>query len=172
MKHGIIILGSSNSNGETAKVANALQQETGFEMIDLNKFKIGHFDYEFKNQGDDFLTLFHYIVHEYDGIIFATPVYWYTMSGITKVFLDRFSDVLKMEKYKSTGRNLRGMQMAVISCGYDEEVKEGFEMPFRESAKYLGMEYVGAEHTYLQERPMTEEMRLRIKDFAEKICKI
>jgi multimeric flavodoxin WrbA len=48
----------------------------------------------------------------------VTPVYWYTMSGIMKVFFDRFSDLLRIEK--DLGRKLRGKSMAVISCGADE----------------------------------------------------
>ncbi|MCP4458779.1 MAG: NAD(P)H-dependent oxidoreductase [Cytophagales bacterium] len=36
----------------------------------------------------------------------ATPVYWYSMSGIMKVFLDRIYDVLTIEK--ELGRKLHG----------------------------------------------------------------
>lgn len=169
MKKGIILLGSSNSNGETAQVAQFLQQQTGFDLVDLQPLNIGHFDYEFNNQHDDFLPLLRRIVNNYDGIIFATPVYWYTMSGITKVFLDRLADVLQLENERATGRELRGMQLAVISCGYDSTVKTGFAMPFIESAKYLGMTYVGDLHTYLQEKPLMGEMRHRIQQFSESI---
>ena len=56
-----------------------------------------------------------------------------------KVFFDRLSDCLKTEK--ETGRKLRGMEMAVICCGSDQQLKEGFYMPFIETAKYLGMTY-------------------------------
>lgn len=163
MKKGIILLGSSNSNGETAQIAHYIQAKTNFKLVDLKTKNIGHFDYEFGNQQDDFLPLMRHIVDHYELIIFATPVYWYTMSGITKVLLDRFSDLLKLEK--DTGRKLRGMQMAVVSCGYDKELKEGFQMPFIESAKYLGMEYIGDVHTYLREAPLSEEMKKRVDTF-------
>ena len=140
MNKGIIILGSSNSNGETRKVAAMISAKTNFPIIDLKTKNILEFDYDFNNRDDDFLPLIKEIVDNYQTIMFATPVYWYTMSGITKTFFDRISDCLKLEK--EVGRKLRGMRMAVISCGYDKELKDGFYMPFIETSKYLGMDYI------------------------------
>ncbi|GGK70017.1 flavodoxin family protein [Rufibacter glacialis] len=139
MKKGIIILGSSNSYGSTQKIASLVSQKTGFPIIDLKTKHIGEFDYTFKNRGDDFLPLLKQIVENYQIIVFATPVYWYSMSGIMKTFFDRISDCLMTEK--ETGRKLRGMEMAVISCGCDAKLKDGFYMPFQETAHYLGMTY-------------------------------
>ncbi|MBJ6118030.1 NAD(P)H-dependent oxidoreductase [Pontibacter sp. BT310] len=141
MKKGIIILGSSNSNGTTSQIASFIVARTDFPIIDLNTKIIGKFDYEFNNRDDDFLPLIRHIVESYQIIVFATPVYWYSMSGTMKIFFDRLSDCLKTEK--ETGRKLRGMEMAVVCCGCDQELKEGFYMPFIETAKYLGMTYQG-----------------------------
>jgi len=168
MKKGIILLGSSNSNGETQKLAAVVSQKTNYPIIDLNTKQIGAFDYEFKNKDDDFIPLITEIVNNYELIIFATPVYWYTMSGIVKTFFDRISDVLKTEK--EVGRKLRGMEMAVISCGYDKELKDGFHMPFIESAKYLGMTYIADVHGWLREADeVPDEILIKLNEFAEKI---
>ena len=140
MKKGIIILGSSNSNGATQKVASFVSEKTDYPIIDLKTKTIGAFDYAFNNRNDDFLPLIKHIVDNYQIIVFATPVYWYTMSGIMKTFFDRLSDCLKTEK--DTGRKLRGMEMAVISCGCDKKLKDGFYMPFIETARYMGMTYM------------------------------
>jgi len=48
-----------------------------------------------------------------------------------KTFFDRITDCLKIEK--ETGRKLRGKAMTMVSCRSDDEIKEGFAMPFRES---------------------------------------
>ena len=98
MKKGIILLGSSNSNGETFMAAEYLHNHTNYTLIDLKTKNIKPFDYEFNNQTDDFIPLIKEIVTSYEIIIFATPVYWYTMSGTMKVFFDRISDCLKIEK--------------------------------------------------------------------------
>jgi len=140
MKKGIIIVGSSNEDGTTKKIASLIGSKTNFPIIDLKTKTIGEFDYEFKNKDDDFLPLIRHIVECYQIIVFATPVYWYAMSGTMKIFFDRLSDCLKTEK--ETGRKFRGMEMAVVCCGCDQELKNGFYMPFIETAKYLGMTYM------------------------------
>ncbi len=162
----IIILGSSNSNGNTKKIVTEIIKRTKWDFVDLKTKKIHHFDYEFKNQDDDFLITINELVNNYDTLIFATPVYWYTMSGIMKVFFDRISDLLKI--HKSIGRQLRSKKMAVIACGADSELVEGFYMPFQKSAVYLGMEYIGEYYGNLEENSI-EELTTDIQDFIKKI---
>ena len=135
-------------------------------MIDLSQKEINHFDYEFKNKNDDFNSLFKHIAKEYEVILFATPIYWYTMSGILKVFLDRISDFLFQEK--EFGRLLRGKKMGVVSCGSDMEVFEGFEMPIKQSAKYLGMDYLGHLHTWMDNDKVPENVNNLIEEYVAK----
>lgn len=144
-----------------------LQAETGFEVIDLKSLDIGHYDYDHSNRGDDFLPLMRRIVREFDLVIFATPIYWYSMSGIMKAFLDRITDCLKIEK--ETGRQLRGMSMGLLICGSEPEETPGFEYPFRESAGYLGMEYIGGVHTWQEGTEVPEEAAEKIKAFAARL---
>ena len=161
----IIIQGSSRSKGNTNKVVRLLMKELEFDLVDLSLKKIGYFDYEFKNQTDDFLSIIKKIANEYELIVFATPVYWYSMSGMMKTFFDRLSDCLRVEK--ETGRKLRGKNMAVISCGSDEIETEGFFTPFRNSAEYLGMTYIGNIHTWIEDELISNEVETRIQNFAK-----
>jgi len=163
---GVIILGSSRSQGNTHSIVAELQQLTNFDLIDLKKYKINHFEYDLKND-DDFNALFKQLTASYEIFVFATPVYWYTMSGVMKVFFDRISDFLLEEK--DIGRRLRGTKMGVVSCGSDQELKEGFEMPFVESANYLGMEYVGHIHTWMETKKITQKVQQRIAAFANRL---
>lgn len=169
MKKGIIIQGSSRSEGDTSKIVDILKAQTGFDVVDLNEKNIGHFDYEFNNRDDDFIGLFKSIVTNYDIILFVTPIYWYTMSGIMKVFFDRISDFLKLEK--DYGRQLRGMEMASISSSNDSRFYEGFEMPFKNSAEYLGMTYKGHLHTWVKEEKVPVEVNKNISTFVTKQIK-
>ncbi|WP_024771844.1 flavodoxin family protein [Aquimarina macrocephali] len=167
MKKGIIILGSSNSNGDTYKAASFVSQQMNYSILDLKTKNISEFDYEFKNRNDDFHPLINEIVSQYDLIIFATPVYWYTMSGILKTFLDRISDCLKIEK--DVGRKLRGMEMAVLSCGSDKQLKDGFHMPFVETSKYLGMNYIGDVHCWIENNNLPDLVETKLSDFINQI---
>ena len=140
----VIILGSSRKNGNTTKIVDALSKEHNIDVVNLSDYSISYYDYESKNTNDDFLPLIRGIIEKYDTLIFATPIYWYNMSGIMKVFFDRISDLIRIEK--ETGRKLRGKKFGVITNSHDNEIEESFYIPFQKSADYLGMEYLGHAH--------------------------
>lgn len=165
MKKTIIILASERSTGNTFSLCDLLSHAQQIDIIDLKQKNIGHFDYDFNNKDDDFLGLIAEVIQKYERIIFATPVYWYSMSGRMKVFFDRLSDLLILKK--DLCRQLRGKDMAVISCGSDAEIRDGFYMPFKESAAYLGMTYIGDVHGWVDESGIAEEVKERIKHFGK-----
>jgi multimeric flavodoxin WrbA len=144
MKNGVIIQGSARSNGDTSSYAHSLKLLSGYDLIDLLDYDIGHFDYNFNNTNDDFLPLIKKILSSYGHIVLATPVYWYTMSGHMKVFLDRISDLLYNEK--ETGRRFRSKAMSVLSVSNEDDIEDTFYLPFRQSAAYLGMDYLAECH--------------------------
>ncbi|MGB0890765.1 MAG: flavodoxin family protein [Flavobacteriaceae bacterium] len=165
MKRTVIIQGSSKSFGNTHKVVNYLNKDKAFDVIDLKTKNIGPFDYDFAHANDDFLPLMENIISKYDTIIFATPVYWYSMSGTLKDFFDRMSDLLHYKK--ELGRQLRGKNMAMISNSGANDLKEGFTMPFIESANYLGMNYLGDTHAWIENNEITTEAKTLIDSFRE-----
>ncbi len=142
----VIILGSARKNGETKKVVTELMRISDCDLIDLKDYNIAHFDYEHLNRNDDFIKLIKRITDNYNVLIFATPTYWYSMSGIMKVFFDRLTDLLRIEK--ELGRKLRNKYMAVISCSNGDNLKDAFWLPFKKSTEYLGMEYITDLHTF------------------------
>lgn len=144
MEKKVIILGSSRSGGNTGSIVANISEKYQIDVIDLNNYQISYYDYESKNIDDDFLPLIKSILEKYDTLIFATPVYWYNMSGIMKVFFDRFSDLIRIEK--ETGRKLKGKNMFVISNSHSDEIDDSFYIPFKKSADYLGMEFQGNLH--------------------------
>lgn len=167
MNKTVIIQGSSRSTGDTSKVVNYIASRNAVDVIDLYTKNIGHYDYAYKNQDDDFIELITSIINAYDTIIFATPVYWYTMSGVMKVFFDRISDLIRI--HKDTGRKLRDKNMAMISTSNHDDLINGFNMPFVESANYLGMTYLGDIHTSVEDDTLTETMKSRIDGFIKHI---
>jgi len=135
---------------------------TQWDVIDLNDYNFSYYDYDHKNLEDDYIGLMRRILDNYDLLIFATPVYWYSMSGIMKVFFDRVTDLLDFEK--DLGRKLRSKSMAALSCSIGNHLDEQFWLPFRQTAGYLGMKYVGNLHT-VANRNQSE----KIKGFVELI---
>ena len=134
----VIIVGSARTDGDTMRLTEELRAHSGWELIDLNDYNISYYDYKYKNATDDYLPLMTQIIERYDNLVFVTPVYWYAMSGVMKVFFDRITDLLTIEK--DLGRKLRGKKMAVISCSIGNHLGDQFWLPFSETANYLGME--------------------------------
>ncbi|MFY0631479.1 MAG: NAD(P)H-dependent oxidoreductase [Flavobacteriaceae bacterium] len=167
MNRKIIIKGSSNRNGNTQKIIDSLNANNDFDVIDLLDYTIGHFDYDFKNSDDDFIPLMEKVIEQYDTIIFATPVYWYSMSGILKVFFDRISDLLHYKK--ELGRQLRGKSMGMISNSNDNDRFSFFNKPFIESANYLGMNYLGDIHTWFDGSEIHDDANKIIDTFRQQI---
>lgn len=141
----VIIIGSSRKAGDTTNIVNKLlEKSNNWDVIDLNDYEIGYYDYDHINREDDYLPLMRKLIEAYDNFVFATPVYWYSMSGVMKVFFDRITDLLEIEK--NLGRKLRGKNMAVISCSIGNNLGDAFWLPFSETANYLGMKYLGGVH--------------------------
>ena len=62
-----------------------------------------------------------------------------------KVFVDRFADLVTIEK--PLGRKLRQKKMAAISSSSGDNLGDDFWIPFKAFANYLGIPYLGNVHT-------------------------
>ena len=154
----VIILGSSRKNGNTTKIVDEISKEQNIDVVNLSDYNISYYDYESKNINDDFLPLIRGILEQYNTLIFATPIYWYNMSGIMKVFFDRISNLIRIEK--ETGRKFRGKKIGVISNSHDDKTEDSFYIPFIKSADYLGMEYLG--HTHFNANVLNQTTKIEL----------
>lgn len=136
----IVINGSARSENNTAKLVRHLLGEK-VEIIELCEQHVSHYNYDGRySDNDNFQEIVDRMIVS-EIIVLATPVYWYTMSGHMKAFLDRWTDLVTT--HKSKGRALKGKKIAVIAQSTSEAMPEGFEIPFRLTAEYMDMEYVG-----------------------------
>lgn len=140
----IMISASARQDGDTAALVSAVKKLQDIKHINLLDYKFSYYDYTHQNRDDDFIYIIDKVL-AYHTIIFVTPVYWYSMSGLMKVFFDRMSDLLKIEKDK--GRQLRGKRMAVLTTSNGSHLGNDFWHPFKHTAKYLGMDYLDGLHT-------------------------
>ncbi|MFT5166446.1 MAG: multimeric flavodoxin WrbA [Saprospiraceae bacterium] len=157
----VLINGSARGDGNTKMICKYVSQISSAPIFDLNDFNIGYYTYDHSNSSDDFFPLMEKII-TFDTLVFATPVYWYSMSAQMKTFLDRFTDLLKIKK--DLGRQLRGKNMKVICCSSGEEEYPEFWKPFERSAEYLGMQYLGHSHTWIEPDEIPLEVKNRLKD--------
>ncbi|GLP96236.1 flavodoxin family protein [Paraferrimonas sedimenticola] len=157
-----IILGSSRSNGNTAKLVDYVSRRVNADVYDLNQYRIEPFNYDNRYQ-DDFGSLAEQLL-EYDNLVLASPMYWYSASAQMKVFLDRISDLLDFEKGK--GRQLRGKSAGLLASGNDSTPPECFEQMFELTFKYLGMNYLGMSYASFGQSETLSQHTLALDEFA------
>lgn len=142
----LFLLGSSRGDGTTGRLAREIFRHAVFarrgcaEFIDLGGLNIGPYDYDNANRGDDFLPVAQKMVRA-KTIVFASPVYWYSMSGQMKIFFDRLTDLTG--PYKPAGKRLAGKRAFAIATGADPQPPACFAPPFENTAAYFKMEWGG-----------------------------
>lgn len=137
----LVILGSARTDSNTLL---ALQSHSAFKHLDrhsnfifLNEKNVQHYSYE-NCREDDFLAIVSEMVAASE-IVFATPVYWYAMSGTMKVFFDRFTELITTSKH--LGRQLAKKNVYLIATGSDPSLPPGFEEPFKRTCKYFALNF-------------------------------
>ncbi|MBS1730176.1 MAG: NAD(P)H-dependent oxidoreductase [Bacteroidetes bacterium] len=138
----IIILASARKKSDTLQVVERIFHQRNMHCIDLLDQQIAPYNYEKKYPAED---NFQEIITQcitFQKIIFATPVYWYSMSGMLKNFFDRLTDIVTINK--ELGRKLAGKSIGFIAVGADPEIPPGFETPFTSIAHYFDMQFIGS----------------------------
>ena len=140
MEKTLLILGTNRDDSNTLKAMKDHLPFAEYELIELHKLKLQHYTYDRDKKADDDLLLVASKMTEVKNIVFATPVYWYAMSGIMKIFFDRLSGLISTSK--PLGRALSGKSVYLFSTGSDLKMPDGFEVPFKRTSEYFEMIYV------------------------------
>jgi multimeric flavodoxin WrbA len=142
-KRAVVVLGTSGKGEAIQKAINMIFAENA-KTINLSECDISYYDYQHNNRDDDFIKVMKE-VEKGDIFVLATPVYWYTMSAIMKVFVDRFTDLLRV--HRDTLERLQNKPVVVITS-YGSSLPRGFEDAFEQTCEYLGMKYSGCFYYY------------------------
>ncbi|WP_106638836.1 flavodoxin family protein [Allosphingosinicella vermicomposti] len=139
----LIISGAARNDGRTAALTNALAERLRpltVETIDLADMNLHPFDYRTAHQRDAFDQIVtHLLANRH--ILFATPVYWYAMSGVMKTLFDRLTDLLGDRDQARRGRQLEGRHAWLLASGTDPALPDGFTVPFERMAAYFHMNW-------------------------------
>ncbi|MEW9701197.1 flavodoxin family protein [Paenibacillus sp. SI8] len=126
---GIAVLyGSSRRQGNSDTLANQLVGGAEADQIYLSDYNLQAIDdYRHTERGaypdDDYQMLINRIL-EQDVLVFATPIYWYGMSGVMKTFVDRWSQSL-VEDRAHFKTKMSTKTAYVIAVGDDEPQEKG-----------------------------------------------
>jgi multimeric flavodoxin WrbA len=150
-----IILGTSRQDSNTRQFVNKLLMLSGATLFDLSNYDISFYDYENKNRNDDFLPLVQELM-DFEHIVLASPIYWYCVSAQLKVFIDRLSDLLTIEK--DLGRQLKGKSSSLLSTGNDEKCPDCFITPIEQTLKYMHIEFKGCDYVSINSKADWEKL--------------
>ena len=91
---------SPNKNGATNYIAEELLKKKNYTKMQMGDYDVSQ--YGAVRTNDQIKEMLN-IIKDYDTLVIGTPVYFYTVSGILKTFIDRLyllkeADVLKGKK--------------------------------------------------------------------------
>lgn len=150
-KKVVVITGSPRKNGNSAAMAEAFikaAEEKGhivtrFDAAMMNVGGCHACETCFKSGkacsfDDDFNTIAPHIL-EADDIVFAMPVYWYSIPGQIKNVID------KIYSFCVAGKDVAGKGCGLIACCEEEDmtVLDGVRMPLERSAALLKWHMIG-----------------------------
>lgn len=147
----VVITGSPRKTGNSFAMTDAF-----IKAAEAKNHTVTRFDAAMKNVGgchacetcyktgkacsfdDDFNTIAPAIL-EADAVVFATPVYWYSIPAQSKGVID------KMFSFCVAGKDVAGKECALITCCEedDQSVMDGVRIPVERSAALLKWKMVG-----------------------------
>ncbi len=145
-----VIYGSTRENGNTEELTEIVIQDLEVEKIVLRKYEIKpiqdqrHEEGGFSPTEDDYDELIERMM-KHETLIFATPLYWYSMSGTMKNFIDRWSQTMRDAKFPQFKEQLGTKKAYVIAVGGDNPRLKGLPLiqQFNYIFEFMGMSFEG-----------------------------
>ncbi|GLB59775.1 flavodoxin family protein [Cytobacillus sp. NCCP-133] len=140
----LALLGSTRENGNSEYLAKKIVKGTEHTLVKLSDLRIEHIVDQRHAEGgfspvdDDYEQLVQHML-SHDVFLFATPLYWYGMSGPMKDFFDRWSQYLRDERFHLKEELARKKAYVVISGGSSAKVKG---LPLVQQFQYI-FDFVG-----------------------------
>ncbi|XXM70417.1 flavodoxin family protein [Lysinibacillus sphaericus] len=142
----LALLGSTRKDGNSEYLAKKIVEGTDHTIVSLADLDIKpivdmrHTEEGFSPVEDDYEELVE-LIQEHDILLFATPLYWYGMSGPMKNFFDRWSQYLRDERFNLKEELTKKKAYVAISGGPSARIKG---LPLVQQFNYI-FEFVNME---------------------------
>ncbi|MBK3494212.1 flavodoxin family protein [Viridibacillus sp. YIM B01967] len=141
-------IGSSREESNSELLSDLVTKDIKHHKIDLKNLSIQpihdlrHAEGGFQLVDDDYDKIISAFL-ESDLIIFSTPIYWYSMSGIMKTMIDRLSHAIRDERFPQFKEHLKSVNAIVIAVGGDEPKIKGLPLiqQFQYTFDFLNMRF-------------------------------
>lgn len=101
MEKIIFMNGSPNKSGNTFRIGEEILKGISHDILQMSDYKVSQYGQVYE---DDEINKIFEKIKNVDTIVIGAPVYWYTVSGIVKTFIDRLYLLPEAEVLK--GKNL------------------------------------------------------------------
>ncbi|TYP73394.1 flavodoxin family protein [Paenibacillus methanolicus] len=145
-----VIYGGTRAGGNTEQLAERALNGLEAERIYLKDYDIRaiedhrHSEEGFRDRGDDYNAIIDRALR-HDILLFATPIYWYGMSGPIKNFVDRWSQTLRDADRPGFREQMKAKTAYVIAVGGDQPLLKGLPLvlQFQHIFGFFGTTYGG-----------------------------
>lgn len=103
---------SPNRNGATNSIAEKLLENKDYTKMQMSDYDVSQ--YGVVRSNDQIREMLN-IIKDYDTLVIGSPIYFYTVSGILKTFIDRLyllldAEILKGKKFISLPKDINRMK--------------------------------------------------------------
>jgi len=145
-----VIYGGTRPNSNSEMLTEHVIQGLDTEEIFLRDYNIEpiidmrHTTEGFQDRKDDYNSIIERIL-PHDILIFSTPIYWYSMSGIMKNFIDRWSQTLRDPNFPDFKAKMASKKAFVVAVGGDDPLIKGLPMiqQFKFIFDFMGINFAG-----------------------------
>lgn len=125
---------SPNKDGSTVCIAKKLLKNNDYDTMEMGDYNVSQFGV--KKENDQMKEMLN-IVKDYEVLVIGTPVYFYTVSGILKTFIDRLYLLEEAEI-------LKGKKLYFFAQGHapDEETDKTIKYLITKMTNLFGIELV------------------------------
>lgn len=145
----LVINGSSREDGNTERLTEKILEGLDCSRVYLREVDVRpivdqrHDPAGFAPVADDHASIIRRML-EADLVIFATPLYWYGMSGPMKDFIDRWSQALRDPQYEFKAGVKGKPAWVIVTGGPDARLKGlGLIQQFYHIFEFMGMQFAG-----------------------------
>lgn len=142
-----VLFGGSRPEGNTAQLTKYALENVEHQWLDLTKYQLNpvrdvrHDNKNIERYSDDYEQLIQTVLDS-DVVIFASPVYWYSVSASMKAFIDHWSESMVDARYSDFKEVMSKKEFRLILVGGDcPKVKA---KPCIAQMKYT-LEFIGGE---------------------------
>ncbi|EEX94248.1 FMN reductase, NADPH-dependent [Vibrio orientalis CIP 102891 = ATCC 33934] len=141
----LVLFSSANKQGNTAQLVSELFQHHPAEVVDIDELAITPYNYNNDYPTDDFYPLVEKMLAA-EHLVFASPVYWHSVTAPMKALIDRMTELLDVAELKPKARQLEGKLGHVVASSASPEICPIYHGFFKNVFKYFNIEMGGTVH--------------------------